>query len=151
MEASAGGSLGVAIITAIGAFIGALISHFLTERRSLDLAIYKRREEAYKELWKHTAHIPKWPPREDLKFPELRAFSEELRHWYFEIGGVYLSDSARRAYGNLQEALNSPGLAAKAAPLKGPDYSALQDLCSKLRTELTHDLLSRKRMFVFSR
>ncbi len=151
MEYASSASFGVGIITTIGAFIGALISHFLTQRRSLDLAIYKHREQAYKGLWEKTALLPRWPQQTGVTYAQLRSLSEELRHWYFLVGGVYLSDSARKAYGNLQEALNEPARSPRPNPLIPSDYTVLQDLCSKLRTELTHDLLSRKRMFLFSR
>ena len=38
---------------------------------------------------------------------KLRQFSADLRDWYFERGGMYLSRSAREAYGKVQEALSS--------------------------------------------
>lgn len=151
MEHASSASLGVALITTVGAFVGALISHFLTQRRGLDAIVYKHRQEAYKVLWEKTSVLPKWPERKDVTYAQLRDFSEDLRQWYFLVGGVYLSDSARKAYGNLQEALNMPASGPRPDLLSRSDYSVLQDLCSRLRTELTHDLLSRKRMFLFSR
>ena len=77
--------------------------------------------------------------------------SEELLHWYYFVGGVYLSDSARNAYGDLQKALNDPTRTPNSNALSPHDYTLLMNLCSKVRTELTHDLLSWKRMFLFSR
>ena len=151
MEHASSGSLGIAIITGVGAFIGALISHLLTQRRSLDLAIYKHRGEAYKGLWERTFLLPRWPQRAGVTYAQLRTLSEELRHWYYFVGGVYLSDSARNAYGDLQESLNDPAWKTSSDPLSAPHYTLLMNLCSKVRTELTHDLLSRKRMFLFSR
>ncbi len=149
MEHTSAAPLGVAIITTFGAFIGALLSHILIQRRGLDLAIYKHRGEAYKALWEKTSLLPKWPKRTGITYFQIRTLSEELREWYFSVGGVYLSDSARKAYGNLQEALSEPVRAPSSITLSPTDYTLLQDLCSKLRTELTHDLLSRKRMFLF--
>ncbi len=151
MEHSAPPSIAIAAITTLGAFIGALISHFLIQRRSVDLAVHKSRGEAYKSVWEKTALLSKWPRRAGVTYLDLRDFSEQLRDWYFLAGGLYLSESARKAYGNLQEALNAPGLATANDALSDADYTLLQDLCSKLRGELTRDLLSRKRMFVFSR
>jgi len=151
VEHTASASFGVAILTAAGAFIGALISHLLAQRHGLDLAVYKQRAEVYKGLWEKTALLPKWPKNAGVTYAQARNLSEELRKWYFLLGGLYLSDSARAAYGNLQEALNDPSRAPNSNVLSDRDYDLLQSFCSKLRTELTHDLLSRKRMFLFSR
>jgi hypothetical protein len=151
MEHTGSSTVVVALITTLGAFIGALISHFLIQRRGLDLALYKQRGEAYKGLWQKTSMLSRWPQRTGVTYSQLQNLTEELRHWYYFVGGEYLSDSARKAYGNLQEALNHPIRAPNPQILSPSDYTLLQDLCSKLRTELTHDLLSRKRMFVFSR
>jgi hypothetical protein len=151
MEQSAPASIAVAAITTLGAFIGALISHFLIQRRSVDVAIHKSRGEAYKPVWEKTGLLSMWPRRPGVTYLELRTFSEDLRNWYFLVGGLYLSDSARAAYGNLQKALNDPRRPNSADAVSDSDYALLQGYCSKLRTELTHDLLSRKRMFLFSR
>lgn len=151
MEHAASTSLSVTILTALGAFVGALLSHFLTQRRSLDLVVYKHREEAYKILWKKTSLLPMWPRRSGVTCAQIRTLSEELRDWYFHVGGVYLSDSARHSYGDLQKALNDERRPPSPEPLTTPDYDLLQDLCSKLRTQLTYDLVSRKRMFLLSR
>jgi hypothetical protein len=151
MELPRAASLFAPLITTFGAFVGALISHFLIQRRGLDLAVYKQRVEVYKPLWEKTSLLSRWPQRIGVTYSQLQSLSDELRHWYFFMGGMYLSDSARKAYGNLQEALNHPARAPSPKPLSTSDYTILQDLCSSLRTELTHDLLSRKRMFVISR
>jgi len=151
MEHLGSASLGVALITTLGAFIGALISHFLIQRRGLDLALYKQRGEAYRPLWEKTSLLSRWPQRTGVTYSQLQSLSEDLRQWYFFVGGMYLSDSARKAYGDLQEALNDPTRPPSPKELSASDYTKLQNLCSSLRTDLTHDLLSRKRMFVFSR
>jgi hypothetical protein len=151
MEHNAASSVAIATITTLGAFIGALISHFLIQRRSVDLAVHRSRGEVYKSVWEKTGLLSRWPRRSGLTYGELRTLSEELRNWYFLVGGLYVSDSARAACGNLQEALNDPHRSQSADIVSDSDYAPLQISCSKLRSELTHDLLSRKRMFLFSR
>ena len=151
MEHSAQASVLMAVITTISAFIGALVSHFLTQRRGLDVAIYKQRNEVYQPLWKRTELLPKWPRRADVTYAQIHALSEDLRDWYFNVGGVYLSAAARNAYGRLQDALNESSRSARSETLSPGDYDILRDRCSDLRTELTNDLLSRKRMFLLSR
>ncbi|HZA60422.1 MAG TPA: hypothetical protein VE754_01910 [Actinomycetota bacterium] len=67
-------------------------------------------------------------------------------------GGMYLSASARGAYGRLQDQITQLVKQERAAgldrPLSTPDYDALQSKASRLRTEMTRDLLSRRRTFM---
>jgi hypothetical protein len=66
-------------------------------------------------------------------------------------GGMYLSTEARRAYVSLQNHLNAlvneqhDGLDTE-LPLE--TYDSIQERCSSLRTEITRDLLSRRRAFM---
>jgi len=151
MESATSASIPTVLLTTISAFLGALVSHFLTQRRGLDLAVYKHRGEVYKLLWQKTSLLPNWPRRKDVTYALIRALSVELRTWYFEVGGVYLSDPARKAYGNLQTVLNKFETAPDSETLATEHYDLLRDRCSDLRSELTHDLLSRKRMLLVSR
>ena len=140
-----------AVLTTISAFIGALISHFLTQRRGLDLVIYRHREQVYKTLWNKLSLLPKWPKASGVTYEQVRNLSRELRDWYFASGGIYLSSPARKAYGDLQQLMNDSSLPSVSTPLSPSHYDLLQKRSSALRTELTADLLSRKRMFLVSR
>jgi len=57
---------------------------------------------------------------------------------------MYLSRSAREAYGNVQEALGTVLAERKDGTVSAPDYDAVRTQCSNLRNELTNDLLSRR-------
>jgi hypothetical protein len=68
-------------------------------------------------------------------------------------GGMYLSSQARKAYGTLQELIAGVVARERVAggldrPLSPEDYGAIQDRASRLRTEMTTDLLSRRRTFM---
>ena len=136
-----GGSVG-AVVAAVGAFwqswVGAKVK--------VDEALRERRENDYRELWKHTGILPKWP-KARVTYLEIDARTQTLRDWYFGGGGLYLSAEARAAYGAAQKALCAAVEGAKnpALELGAKDYDRLQEVLSALRTELTRDLLSRER------
>jgi hypothetical protein len=69
-----------------------------------------------------------------------------LRNWFFDTGGMYLSASAREAYGQVQESLTSflKNNQDDTARVSEADYNEVLEKCSALRAELTHDLLSRR-------
>ncbi len=79
----------------------------LATATTIDSDLRAHRIEVYCELWKKTGLLPQWPRNQQLTYAELRQFTTDLRDWYFERGGMYLSRSAREAYGKVQEALNS--------------------------------------------
>jgi hypothetical protein len=95
--------------------------------------------------------LPKWPRATDVTYAKLHTLSEGLRDWYFLEGGIYLSEEARKAYGNVQEnvCLTVQGKQDEQdKTISDAEYDKLVDCCSALRTELTRDLQSRKRAFV---
>jgi hypothetical protein len=68
-------------------------------------------------------------------------------------GGMYLSAPARKAYGALQEQIVNVVARERDGesgdrPLSPQDYQAIQNRASRLRTEMTTDLLSRRRTFM---
>lgn len=116
----------------------------LATATTIDSDLRAHRIEVYCELWKKTGLLPQWPRNPQLTYPQLRQFSTDLRDWYFERGGMYLSRNAREAYGKVQEALGSVLAANKGGTVSDPDYDSVRTQCSKLRSELTNDLLSRR-------
>jgi hypothetical protein len=142
-----------------GGWIAAFIQTRLAFRTKLDEDLLAARREAYKELWSLTAVVPAWPRDKDLTFARLESLSKDLRKWYFDDGGILLSEEARSAYGKAQCELtgliekNNPGAAVDGGERKQPlpgerdrsSYGKAQSALSSLRTELTRDLLSRTR------
>ncbi|HYP40837.1 MAG TPA: hypothetical protein VEX13_10800 [Chloroflexia bacterium] len=141
-----------AIVGALAGFVSAAAKNALDARSKIDEQLRQTRITLYKVLWQKTKLLPKWPRATNVTYEDLAQLSEELRDWYFDNGGIYLSTAARRAYGNVQDALAevtrdiTRDKAVK--PLDSKEYNAVQVECSKLRTELTKDLLSRRRTFV---
>jgi hypothetical protein len=109
----------------------------------IDIDLRERRITHYTELWLETSILPKWPRANDVTYERLHTFSMSLRDWYFKGGGMFLSYSSSLAYRVLQDLLTSILDKHPAGLISEEHYDQIRDLCSKLRTELTNDLLSR--------
>jgi short subunit dehydrogenase-like uncharacterized protein len=110
----------------------------------VDLDLRNKREAPYRELWRLTGVLPRWPRAKDVTYAKLVKRSAELQDWFFSGGGLYLSTEARSAYGKVQDALNRRP--AEDTVISDGEYNDIVDLFSSLRRELTQDLLSRTRM-----
>lgn len=136
-----------AIVGALVSYIGALTKNALDARVKIDESLRSTRLELYKVLWQETGLLPRWPRAAGVTYEQLSEMSKRFRDWYFNVGGIYLSMQARRAYGKLQETIALVVVAAKTDTLSDTDYDAVQKKCSDFRTELTRDLQSRRRAF----
>jgi hypothetical protein len=116
----------------------------LTTATTIDTDLRTHRIEVYAELWKMTGSLPNWPRNLELTYQDLQSLTNELRTWYFERGGMYLSAGARKGYGDVQESLASVLKDKKDGKVSDSDYDAIRAQCSALRSELTRDLLSRR-------
>jgi hypothetical protein len=122
---------------------------------TVDLDLRAHRIKAYEALWKMTSVLPRWPRAKELTYRQLKEFSADMRVWYFEVGGLYLSERSMRSYNDLQEKIWSildeiaePDLdrivqGSERRDL-GSHYDSIRLKCSKLRTSLTSDVLSRR-------
>lgn len=145
--ASAGGA-GV-IVAALAAWLGKVwADRFAQSQKMLgdiDLDLRKLRIAAYAPLWKATGLLPKWPRAAGVTYADLFELSAQLRTWYYDTGGIYLSRSTHAsAYGPLQDAIADLLRSGKAGPLTDADYEAIRGRCSTLRTALANDIESRR-------
>lgn len=123
---------------------------------TIDLNLRELRITAYGDLWRATSILPRWPRSQEVTYNRLRQFSVDMRSWYFEKGGVYLSERSVRAYSELQETIwqvldsvkneNNFGQAIQGSAARdlSSHYDSIRLKCSKLRTSLTNDILSRR-------
>lgn len=102
------------------------------------------RGEVYRDLWRLTGLFSSYP-RRTIARENLQRLHEELRDWYFAGGGMYLSVEARDAYIAAQEMLRDVLAASPDAPLPAETVATLSTALSRVRTELTIDLGSRRR------
>lgn len=110
----------------------------------IDIDLRERRTRAYKYLWQHTEILPKWPRNPDVTYRNLLEFSETLRDWYFRTGGMYLSRDAQKAYADVQETIREILEGEDEGRVQDEHYDAIRERCSRLRTRMTEDILSRK-------
>jgi hypothetical protein len=143
--------LAVAVVTAVAsAVLGAVVA-YLTSRRDLqlkfDASLRELRIGAYKELWKGLAPLAKYGRAEPLARSDAELLRNELRGWYFETGGIFLSTQTRQDYFTLLDALENV-IAGREDILGDEDDEFLRVLGSRLRTAMTRDVGTR-RTFVF--
>jgi hypothetical protein len=163
MEALSAAFMNSLLPAAVSTIVGAVVSYIVAARKvrlemrtRIDESLQETRTELYKELWEKTGLLPLWPKNDSVTYQDLSSLSEEFRDWYFHQnqGGMYLSSKARDAYGRMQKGIqkilkqHSSRPNAQASDRLSPnDYDKIRDRCSKVRTELTKDLLSRRRAF----
>lgn len=111
----------------------------------IDIHLREQRIRVYATIWQSTSILPRWPRATNVTYPNILRFSEGLRSWYFaEQGGMWLSTTARQAYGDLQETIWQILPQRVDGAITEEDYDAILAKCSALRTELTNDLVSRR-------
>jgi hypothetical protein len=89
------------------AYLGALINSSLAMRTHIDQSLREIRISVYKDLWRRTGLLPQWPKSREVTYAKLADFSRDLRHWYFNEGGIYLSTESRAVYGSVQETVQA--------------------------------------------
>lgn len=98
----------------------------------IDLDLRKRRLDVYQEIWRKTEILPKWPRAESVTYDDFYEFSESLRQWYFNKGGMFLSRSSHsNAYIPLQDAIADilRNMPTSVSTLRDKDYDAIRDKC----------------------
>ena len=136
-------------VGALVSFLGAWLKSALEMRSKIDEELLNKRTELYQDLWDKTKILPKWPRKDDVTYENLISFSTDLRKWYYDGGGLYLSRTAQKAFARVQDAIwNQTHCKDKDEKkdklIKAKEYDVIRIYCSRLRTEITNDLLSRK-------
>lgn len=93
----------------ISGLVSAVITFFVTRAKvRLDLtAEYDRklrseRLDAYRDLFKRLKPLARYSAEKPLTYKVIRDTSEDLRDWYFDVGGIYLSKASRTPYFHLK-------------------------------------------------
>ena len=142
--------LWIALVGVLGAVLGATLSSWLAGRAKAADAVRELRLKAYPPVWEQTSVISRWP-RTDATWSHISGLHVTLRTWYYETGGLYLSENARRRYGSLQELLAQLLDLHKDVEVIDPaDYAALMEEASAFRSALTEDLQSREQRSLIS-
>jgi hypothetical protein len=117
---------------------------FLAFTQSVDTDLRQRRFDAYQKLWQMTEIFPLYPIRSQVRYGDLLPFAEELRDWYFKVGGILMSKDTRDTYFKAQNELKGHIAKNRSDIIEDEVYEHIRMACSRLRTELTDDLLSRR-------
>jgi hypothetical protein len=146
------------IVAAFVAFFGTLVTVAVTYaatsvkvRRELessyDLSLREARLGAYQSLWRLLQPLAKYARPEPVTYRLLGRMLNELRAWYFETGGLYLTEPSREAYFHLMDRLRDlttrvDGPATRELPFE--TFEFLRELGSSLRTSMVEDVQTRR-------
>lgn len=105
------------------------------------------RIKVYKNLWETLQPLARYSPPEPVTYNIIKDLSEEMRKWYFEEGGIYLSKRSRKPYFNLKESLQKITDNMECEPDKQLDPKILEPVIkggSELRGMLSWDVGTRR-------
>jgi hypothetical protein len=137
-------ALAIVIPALIGLVTGAVATAYKSRKDlevQYDIKLREERIAAYKELWKELARLAYYSPEAPVTRDVARDLSAALRKWYFETGGLLMSEETREPYFDLQRALTA--VVASDDELSTPTIDALKQLGSRLRTSTTDDVATR--------
>jgi hypothetical protein len=146
------------IVAAVLALFGTLVTVAVTAyvtaakvRRDLeseyDISLRTDRLAAYRELWRSLQPLAKYARPAPVTYRVVASLMGELRVWYFQRGGIFLSYRARDAYFALMDELRDLLAGAPPDPTFELDFAAFQmlrELGSDLRTAMVEDVQTRR-------
>lgn len=147
------------VLSLIAGFIITYLSISVRNRKELeakyDLDLRSRRIEVYRDLWKRLQSLSLYARTGTFKKKSAAELSEKLREWYFEIGGLFLSERTRDEYFDIQRELESiiedntigdgEDLAIKKSDESESWFERLRAKGSSLRTGMARDVGTRKK------
>ena len=145
----------VAIITgvlgmisgAVVAYVGAIVKYRKELEAEFDKEIRRERIRAYPKLWTHLELLARYDRPVPLDVGRLEGLSVAMRKWYFECGGIFLSERTRKSYFDLKSLLRQTMDPSRQASDGVPTDAEAEELvaaASLLRAHLTRDLGTRR-------
>lgn len=137
------------LTAALGLGTGAVLAILGSRKRlevEYDIELRGHRIEAYQALWKILEPLAYYSPPEAVTYAVARELSQALRTWYFEVGGLFLSEETRGAYFNVQKGLGGvikEPVENDHLPVGDKRFERLRGAASTLRTASTHDVATR--------
>jgi hypothetical protein len=139
------------LIGGAAGLVSAIITHFSTRAKiRLDLAaeydkkLQESRLEAYKLLWAMLEPMAKYG-REPVTHAVILSISDKTRTWYFQTGGIYLTERTRKPYFTwkalIERLLEDSGFADQPqASIPPLHLQPILAAASALRTALSDDI-----------
>lgn len=109
----------------------------------IDHTIRAKRIVVYEELWRRLKLLARYDREKQLTPAVIREISQAMMQWYFEVGGLYLSDESRVPYFELKEALRMIFEEGNYQPdevVRVEDQEVLIQKASRLRASLRRDI-----------
>ena len=128
-----------------GTYFGAVVKYRKDLETEFDREIRKERIRTYAELFQHTDLLARYDRPAPLDNAHLHDLSVAMRKWYFECGGMFLSEETRKIYFDLKDILrDSIDLSPDKRAVELTDPKQLIGAASLLRAALTKDLGTRR-------
>jgi len=147
-------SLVIGVASALGSALLTYVTTFVKIRQDLaaqyDADLRRDRIGVYKQLWQCTEPLARYAPQAAFTFHDAHTLAAALRRWYFEEGGLYLSDPARDAYFELQKALKALDEDSDQS-VPNPTLEKLMERGSAVRTQLSKDVGTRAQAMLRTR
>jgi hypothetical protein len=140
------------VIGGASGLVSAVLTHFSTRAKlRLDLAaeydktLQESRLAAYKELWSVLEPLARFGRDRPITHTVLRGISDKTRHWYFQTGGIYLTQRSRGPYFAWKEAMQPvlddvDASRSPEAPISDSRLVRIIATGSTLRTALSDDI-----------
>ena len=93
------------VATATITYFGTVLKMRKDLEAKYDISLRDQRITVYAELWKCLQPLAKYSRPEPVTYEKVENLSKDLRKWYFEVGGLFLSETTRDRYFDLQEAI----------------------------------------------
>jgi hypothetical protein len=148
------------LLAGVTFFLG-VATNWVTTRRTLvlqyDTDLRRDRLMAYTALWALLEDLNKYGPApKRLSLVQVERLATDLTRWYFQVGGIYLSEPTRDVYFALQDALEDARTSLRRSEggvpaVEGAAFESLRERGSRLRTSLTRDVGTRKQLMVRGR
>ena len=138
----------------ISGAITAVVTYYSTYAKArLDLTIEydkelrKSRLDVYRTLWPLLKPLARYSAERPLSREIATETSGQMRDWYFDGGGIYLSRESRGPYFALKDALQHVIDAPR--PLAPTLVARVHDAGTALRAELSNDIGTRRQSFLW--
>jgi hypothetical protein len=140
-------ALATSLASAAGGSVLTYVATVLKIRQDLaaqyDADLRRDRIGVYKQLWKALEPLARYAPPGEFTLNKAHDLAVTLRAWYFEEGGLFLSEPSRDAYFALQNALKGLGAPSDHA-VPQATLEILMKSGSELRTHLSQDVGTRQ-------
>lgn len=136
-----------ALIGAASAYVGAILKYRKDLESEFDKSIRDERIRTYPKLWRQLELLARYDRPAPLDLTHLQELSVSMRKWYFECGGIFLSESTRGSYFDLKDRIrNAIESLSREDDVQSHEGNVpeLVGAASLLRAHLTRDLGTRR-------